>query len=79
MANSATEKMMAEMVAFARDGGEIIPMMFQPLRGRSNTVSAAIRKAKALGLIEQSGLDGCGKPKYRAVIRATHAGTSAAQ
>ena len=69
-----TKKMMDEIVSYARAGHEIYPMMFQPLMGRSNTVSAAIRTAKKLNLIEQHDVDGLGKPIYRAVMpNATHA------
>lgn len=68
-----TEAMMKKIVSFAREGNEIYPMMWQPVFGCSNTVSAAIRAAKKLGLIEQCGVDGIGKPKYRAVLpAATH-------
>ncbi len=78
--NTQTEAKMNEIVAFARQGHEIYPMMFQPMNGRSNTVSAAIRTAKKLGLIEQAGVDGLGKPKYRATVpAATHAAPVGAQ
>ena len=75
-----TKSKMEEIVEAARAGGEIIPMFFQPIHGRSNTVSAAIRAALKLNLIEQCGLDGCGKPKYRAVApKATHWATTSVQ
>lgn len=77
--NAQTETMMNEIVSYARTGREVYPMMFQPRNGRSNTVSAAIRAAKKLGLIEQAGLDGTGRPKYRATIPATtHTATATA-
>ena len=44
MANAKTEAMISEMVAHASKGFEIIPMFFQPICGRSNTVSAAIAR-----------------------------------
>jgi hypothetical protein len=75
--NPATEAMIERMLETSRNGHDIIPMMFQPVRGRSNTVSAAIRVALSRGLIEQAGVDGLGKPKYRAVMpRATHPTTT---
>ena len=78
--NPTTQKIMNQMVAHANAGGEVIPMFFQPGRGTSNSVSAAIRAAKKMGLLEQSGLDGCGKPKYVAVMRiGTHAASAAMQ
>lgn len=76
--NAQTEKMIAEMVAFAKTGKDVYPFMFQPMLGRSNTVSAAIRLAVKRGLLVQAGKDGTGKPKYAApAIVATHAGTGA--
>lgn len=42
----------------------VIPMFFQN-HGLA-TVSSAVRVAKKRGLIVQDGVDGCGKPKYRA-------------
>jgi hypothetical protein len=72
-----TQAMIERMIETAEAGHDIIPMFFQPVRGISNTVSAAIRCAVARGLLEQDGVDGCGKPKYRIPIKAeTHAGTS---
>lgn len=71
--NAATEAKMNEMIAYAKKGNMIYPMFWQPTFGRSNTVSAAIRAAKKANLLEVAGLDGCGKPYYRAVIpAATH-------
>jgi hypothetical protein len=69
---------MNEILNFARAGHEVLPMMFQPVMGRSNTVAAAIRAALKAGLLVPAGVDGCGKPKYRAPEpKATHAGTAA--
>ena len=69
-----TEAMIEEMVSWANKGNDVIPMFFQQSRGRSNTVSAAIRIAKAMGLLVRAGSDGAGNPKYRAPIKAaTHA------
>ena len=80
MTTAATEAKIAEIVSHARAGHEIIPMFFQPIIGRSNTVSAAIRIARKRGLIEQAGVDGMGKPKYRlAAPAATHAAPATAQ
>lgn len=77
--NAATEAKMNQIVAFARDGNEIYPMFFHTGFGRSATVGAAIRAAKKRNLIEQHGIDGMGKPKYRAVMpKATHAAPAAA-
>lgn len=71
--NTATEAKLNEILAFAREGREVLPMMFQPVMGRSNAVSAAIRIALKRGLLVQDGVDGCGKPKYRAPMpTATH-------
>ena len=75
--NAKTEKMMLEMVAYARTGGEIIPAFWQPRMGISATVSAAITAAKRAGLLVECGKDGCGKPKYAiAAPAATHAGSA---
>jgi hypothetical protein len=80
MANAKTQEMMENMLLVAREGRDIIPAFFQPLRGRSNTVGAAIRILKAQGLIEQNGVDGTGKPKYALVMpTATHAGVETVQ
>jgi len=76
--NANTKKIMDAMVSHANAGNDVIPMFFQPRLGTSNSVSAAIRAAKRLGLLVQNGLDGCGKPKYAAPIKtATHNGNSA--
>ena len=80
MANEKTVEMMNAMVAYARQGKDVIPMMFQPVFGRSNTVSAAIRMAKKQNLLVQNGVDGMGMPKYALVAPvATHNGTVAIQ
>lgn len=80
MANPKTQEMMDAMIAYAREGKDIIPAFFQPVFGRSNTVSAAIRGLKAQGLIEQNGEDGTGKPKYALVApAATHTGVETVQ
>ena len=71
--NRKTETMMLEMVKAARAGSDIYPFMWQPVMGRSNTVSAAIRLAKKQGLLVEAGKDGMGKPFYRAPVPApTH-------
>ena len=76
--NTATQTVLNEMLAHARAGHDIIPMFFQPIRGRSNAVSAAIRVALKNGLLVQNGVDGCGKPKYAAAVpAATHASSEA--
>lgn len=68
---------MNEIVAFAREGNEVIPMFFSQCNFGSATVSAAIRAAKARGLLVEIGKDGCGNPKYGAPIpAATHAATA---
>ena len=66
-----TQNKIKEILEFARDGegNEIFPFMFQPRRGSSNTVSAAIRMMIKSGLIECSGKDGVGNPVYRATPR----------
>lgn len=75
-----TKALMERMVRFAQEGNDIYPAFWQPLRGRSNLVSAAIRIAKTQNLIEEAGKDGCGKPYYRAVLpKATHAAPSIIQ
>ena len=72
-----TAKMMAEMVAYANKGNEIIPMFWQPRRGISATVSAAITAAKKAGLLVEARKDGVGKPVYRAgEMKANHIGTT---
>lgn len=78
--NTKTAQMMEAMIAHAKAGNDVIPMFFQPLRGRSNTVSAAIRCATKRGLLVQNGVDGMGNPKYAAPIpAATHEGTAVVQ
>lgn len=78
-----TLAMMDEMVEFAREGNDIIPMFWQPAMGRSNTVAAAIRAAKERGLLVQTGVDGMGKPMYGApapqLPTVTHFGTETLQ
>ena len=72
--NAKTEAKLAEIVAAARTGCEIYPAFFQRGFGIDASVSAAIRVAKSRGLIEQSGIDGMGKPKYGATVPvSTHA------
>jgi hypothetical protein len=72
--NTKTEAKLAQIVAAARAGQEIYPAFFQSGFGIDASVSAAIRIAKARGIIEQCGTDGMGKPKYRgAMPAATHA------
>lgn len=63
-----TKEIMEAMVDHARNGHDVIPMYFQPHFGRSNSVSAAIRAAKKLNLLVENGVDGMGKPKYKAVM-----------
>jgi hypothetical protein len=76
--NAKTEAKLNEILAAAKAGHEIIPMFFQRGFGIDASVSAAIRVAKSRGLLVQSGVDGCGKPKYRiAVPAATHASSAA--
>lgn len=78
--DAKTREVMENMLLVAREGNDIIPAFFQPLRGRSNAVSAAVRALKAQGLIEQSGVDGMGKPKYALVMpTATHTGVETVQ
>lgn len=75
-----TRAMLDQMLDHANAGHDIYPHMFQPLRGQSNTVSAAIRAGKKLGLIEENGKNGLGQPKYRAVeMASTHAAPAAIQ
>jgi hypothetical protein len=77
MTTPRTEALITEMVAHARNGHDVIPAFFQPVVGRSNHVSAAIRTAVKRGLLVQNGVDGTGKPKYAAVVpSATHASTT---
>lgn len=63
---TTTDQILAKMIAHAKTGADIYPFMFQPMLGRSNAVSAAIRKAKASGALVEAGKDGTGKPFYRA-------------
>ena len=73
-----TDKILAQMIAHAKTGADVYPFMFQPLLGRSNAVSAAIRKAKASGALVEAGKDGTGKPFYRAPLPApTHQASEA--
>ena len=73
-----TDKILAEMIAFAKTGADVYPFMFQPILGQSNAVSAAIRKAKKTGALVEAGKDGTGKPFYRAPIPTpTHQATEA--
>lgn len=75
--NAATQSKLNEIMTAARAGHEIIPMFFQPIMGRSNSVSAAIKVALKQGLLVPAGVDGCGKPKYRAAVpEATHAAST---
>lgn len=68
------DKIIAEMVAHAKTGAKVYPFMWQPVFGRSNHVSAAVRKAKKAGLLIEGGKDGTGKPYYIAPMpAATHA------
>jgi hypothetical protein len=67
------DQILDEMIAYAKTGADIYPFMFQPMMGRSNSVSAAIRKAKKAGSLVEAGKDGNGKPFYRAPVKAaTH-------
>jgi len=76
--NPKTEQCMNDMVEFAREGNDIIPMFFQS-HGCA-TVSAAVRAAKRRGLIVQNGVDGAGQPKYAAVMpEPTHQSTAVIQ
>ena len=76
MQAKTTEKM-NEIVAAARAGHAIYPAFWQPRRGVSNTISAAIRAALKANLLEIAGTDGCGKPYYRAALpAATHAASA---
>lgn len=62
--NTDTENKLNEIMTHANAGYEIIPAFFQPIRGRSNSVSAAIRHALKNNMLEQCRVDGMGKPKY---------------
>jgi hypothetical protein len=73
-----TEQILTAMIAHAKTGGDVYPFMWQPVFGRSNAVSAAVRRAKKEGLLVEAGKDGTGKPFYRAPIKlATHAASAA--
>lgn len=75
-----TDEILAQMLNHARNGMDIYPFMYQPLMGRSNSVSAAIRKGKKQGLLVEAGVDGTGKPYYRAAMpAATHDAPAVAQ
>ena len=68
------DKILAEMTAHAKTGAKVYPFMWQPVMGRSNAVSAAVRMAKKSGALIEGGKDGVGKPYYVAPIpAATHA------
>lgn len=72
-----TETILASMIEVGRST-EIIPMFFQPVMGRCNKVSAAVRMGLKTGAIYQDGTDGMGKPKYRTAVPAsTHIGGTA--
>ena len=72
------DQILADMIAHAKTGADIYPFMFQPMLGRSNAVSAAIRKAKKTGALVEAGKDGTGKPFYRAPLPApTHQASEA--
>ena len=78
--NSKTEAKLNAILAHARNGNEIIPMFFQPIIGTDASVSAAIRIALKRGLLVKCGVDGDGKPKYRAPTpAATHEAPQVAQ
>lgn len=68
------DKILAEMISYAKTGAKVYPFMWQPVFGRSNHVSAAVRMAKKSGLLIEGGKDGTGKPYYVAPMpAATHA------
>ena len=70
---------MNEMVQFAREGNDVIPMFFQRSNGLA-TVSAAVRCAKKRGLLVQNGVDGVGNPCYTVPLpTVTHATTGTVQ
>ena len=72
------DQILKEMITYAKTGADIYPFMFQPVMGRSNAVSAAIRKAKKTGALVEAGRDGNGKPFYRAPVKAaTHCASAA--
>ncbi len=73
-----TQKALDEMVAWAREGNDVIPMFFSECNHGRAAVSAAIRVAKKRGLLIEDRKDGCGNPLYRAPVpAATHAGSAA--
>jgi hypothetical protein len=76
-----TEAKLNEILEAGKFGQEIYPAFFQRFgMGIDASVSAAIRVAKKRGLIEQAGIDGMGKPKYRVVMpAATHTAPAVAQ
>ena len=81
MKTRTTDTILADMIEFAREGNNIIPMFFQPARGIDNKVSAAVRKGLKTGAIVKGGLDGVGKAFYvlpaPIVPAATHIGSAA--
>jgi hypothetical protein len=64
--NPKTEAMAKKILHYglSNPGDVIIPMFFQPCMGIDASVSAAIRLLKKENMIEQKGVDGCGKPCY---------------
>ena len=74
-----TARIMQEMIDHANNGGEVIPMFWQRGFGINASVSAAVRAAKKAGKLMQSGLDGCGKPKYSAPAKPLPLATHGAQ
>lgn len=76
--DAKTQTILSEMIKAARAGEKVYPFMWQPIMGRSNAVSAAIRIAKKDGLLIEGGKDGVGKPFYVAPEpKTTHAGSEA--
>ena len=68
------DKILSEMIEYAKTGADVYPFMWQPAFGRSNKVSAAVRMAKKSGALVEGGKDGTGKPYYVAPVpTATHA------
>lgn len=65
--NPDTQVMIDRIVstALVSEDGTIYPAFYQPIRGRSNTVAAAIRVLKKNELIVQDGLDGVNRPLYK--------------
>jgi hypothetical protein len=70
--STETADILKAMIACAQEGYDIIPMQYQPRRGRSNCVSAAIRQGLKSGVLVEAGKDGLGKPKYRLAQRRVH-------